>query len=69
MKKLLQNIFCYKNIEVTDANTGRKEIAQYRMILGFPFKITYAPVDTSKSSDYIINEITVIISNTTPVLE
>ncbi len=41
MKKMLQMIFCHKKIEVIDAETGRKEIATYKIILGIFFKISY----------------------------
>ena len=44
MKKLLQKIFSYKNIEVTDAETGKKEIATYRQFLGFYLTPTYKPI-------------------------
>ena len=44
MKKIFHALFCYKNIQVTDPNTGRKEMAKYRMIFGFPVNITYKPV-------------------------
>ncbi|MGG7468712.1 hypothetical protein [Chryseobacterium arthrosphaerae] len=44
MKKILQTVYSYKNIEVTDADTGKKEIAQYQMILGIPFRIRYKPI-------------------------
>lgn len=43
MKKIIQILFCHKKIEVTDAKTGRKEIASYRIILGIFFKISYQP--------------------------
>ena len=73
MKKLLQIFFCYKNIEVTDADSGRKEVAHYRMILGYPIQITYKPIKDTKSSERLATEITGILSeclnNATPVLE
>ncbi len=43
MKKFLQAIFCHRTIDVRDAETGRKEKATYRMILGLNFKTTYKP--------------------------
>nr|WP_315032505.1 hypothetical protein [uncultured Chryseobacterium sp.] len=43
MKKLLQTLFCHKEIDVIDAKTGRKEIATYNIILGIFFKIKYKP--------------------------
>lgn len=48
MKNILQAIYSYKNIEVTDADTGKKEIAQYQMILGVPFRIKYTAASDSK---------------------
>ena len=44
MKKLLQNLFSFKSIPVTDAETGRKEIATYRQVLGVPLKPIYKPL-------------------------
>ena len=46
MKKLLQQLFSFKNIPVTDADTGQKEIATYSHFLGFPLKPTYKPLNT-----------------------
>lgn len=43
MRKILQALFCHRKIEVTDAKTGRKEIATYRIILGIFFNISYEP--------------------------
>jgi hypothetical protein len=50
MKKLLQTIFSYKNIIVTDADTGIKENAQYQMILGFPVRVKYTPCSINQSN-------------------
>lgn len=44
MKKLLQNILCYRSIDVTDATTGKKEKATYFMVLGLSISITYKAV-------------------------
>lgn len=55
MKKILQAIYSYKNIEVTDADTGKKEIAQYHMILGIPFRIKY--ISASDNKDLITKAI------------
>ncbi|WP_162990012.1 hypothetical protein [Chryseobacterium sp. 6424] len=46
MKKLLHRLFSYKTIPVTDAETGRKEIATYSHFMGFPLKPTYKPLNT-----------------------
>lgn len=43
MRKILQTLFFYKKIDVTDAKTGRKETATYRIILGIFFNISYEP--------------------------
>ncbi|MFW2137139.1 hypothetical protein ACK2M7_12810 [Chryseobacterium sp. TY4] len=44
MKKILHQLFSYKSIPVTDAETGRPEVATYCHILGFPLKPTYKPI-------------------------
>ncbi len=44
MRKFIQQLFSYKSIPVTDADTGRKEIATYSHFLGFPLKPTYKPL-------------------------
>lgn len=41
MKKLLQNIFCYRTIDVVDAQTGQKQKATYLMLFGLPLSINY----------------------------
>lgn len=41
MRKLLQNVFSYKTIDVVDANNGQKQEATYFMLLGLTFNITY----------------------------
>ncbi|WP_277619856.1 hypothetical protein [Chryseobacterium angstadtii] len=43
MKKILQNLFCHRKIDVVDAKTGNKETASYRIILGIFFIIRYKP--------------------------
>ena len=41
MRKLFQNVFSYKTIDVVDANNGQKQEATYFMLLGLTFNITY----------------------------
>ncbi|SHF86770.1 hypothetical protein SAMN05443633_107171 [Chryseobacterium arachidis] len=41
MKKILQILFCHKEIKVIDPKTGKKEIANYQIILGVFFRISY----------------------------
>lgn len=45
MKKLMQLLFSFKKIPVVDADTGRKETATYRQILGVPLKPIYKPLN------------------------
>ncbi len=44
MKKLIQKIFCYKTIDVTDVNSGKIEKATYYMLFGLTINIKYTPV-------------------------
>jgi hypothetical protein len=44
MKKILQSIFCYRTIEVTDVSTATKEKATYFLLLGLAVIVTYKPV-------------------------
>lgn len=46
MKKILQQLFSHKTIQVVDAKTGKPEIATYSHFLGFPLKPTYKPLNT-----------------------
>lgn len=41
MRKLLQNVFCHKTIDVTDATNGKKEKATYCMLFGLTLNIIY----------------------------
>ncbi|MEC3876165.1 MULTISPECIES: hypothetical protein [Chryseobacterium] len=41
MKKLIQNVFSYKKIDVTDANSGQSQEATYFMLFGLTVNITY----------------------------
>ena len=41
MKKLFQNVFSYKVIDVVDANNGQKQQATYFMLFGLRFNIIY----------------------------
>jgi len=41
MKKLIQSIFCYKTISVTDAYNGAKEKATYSLLFGLTILIRY----------------------------
>ncbi|WP_262485508.1 hypothetical protein [Chryseobacterium vrystaatense] len=43
MKKIIQMLFCHKEIDVIDAKTGKKEKAVYKIILGVFFRIRYRP--------------------------
>lgn len=44
MKKFLQSIYSYKEIEVIDTATLCKELAVYHMILGFSVFIKYKTI-------------------------
>ncbi len=57
MKKILQTVYSYKNIEVTDAYTGKKEIAQYHLIFGIRFRIKYKRIDSFSTLKTSSNEI------------
>lgn len=48
MKKLLQNVFCHRTIEVVDAPTGRKEKATYIMLFGLSLSISYKALQNEK---------------------
>lgn len=41
MKKLIHSIFCYKTLEVRDAESGEKQRATYSLLFGFPITIKY----------------------------
>lgn len=44
MKKLLQNIFYHRTIDVIDASTGQKEKATYFILFGLSVNITYKSI-------------------------
>lgn len=53
MRKFFQSIFCYRNIPVTDPQTGKKEIAEYQMLFGLPFRIKYTPISDNRIKSYL----------------
>lgn len=41
MKKLIQNVFSYKKIDVVDACSGQKQKATYFLLFGLTLNIIY----------------------------
>lgn len=63
MKKLLQKIYSYKNLEVTDADSGQKEIAQYQMIFGLVFRVKYIKIEPIPSQQIFEKNISNVLPN------